>query len=91
MAWKERSVVSLRQEFVQLACQEEANIRALCRHYRISPTTGYKWLRRFEAEGVAGLEDRSRWPRPPHPRSGWGGRRPLDSRLRRDEKGETPG
>lgn len=40
----------------------ETNIRALCREYRISPTTGYKWIRRFQAEGEAGLQDRSRRP-----------------------------
>lgn len=33
----------------------------------ISRATGYKWLRRFRAEGVAGLEDRSSRPhRSPH-------------------------
>jgi transposase len=55
-------VISLRHEFVVFASQEGANIRELCRRYGISPKTGYKWLGRFRAEGVAGLADRSRRP-----------------------------
>jgi transposase InsO family protein len=34
----------------------------LCERYGISRKTGYKWLDRFEAEGAAGLADRSRAP-----------------------------
>jgi transposase InsO family protein len=34
----------------------------LCERYGISRKTGYKWLARFEAEGAAGLVDRSRAP-----------------------------
>ena len=62
MPWKEVSAVELREEFVMLALAEGSNIRALCRRYCISPTTGYKWLARHEAEGRAGLHDRSRRP-----------------------------
>ena len=34
--------MSLRAEFVMLAGQEGANVRALCRGYGISAQTGYK-------------------------------------------------
>ena len=51
-----------RAEFVGLARQPKANRRALCRHFGIAPTTGYKWLRRYAAEGAGGLQDRSRGP-----------------------------
>jgi transposase InsO family protein len=34
----------------------------LCARYGISRKTGYKWLERFEAEGKAGLKDRSHAP-----------------------------
>ena len=54
--------MSLRREFVELAQQEGANRRALCRRFGISPTTGYRWLHRYQAEGAAGLQDRSRRP-----------------------------
>lgn len=62
MPWKEATRVSLRREFVTLASHPEANISALCRRFDISRKTGYKWLRRFEQEGAAGLRDRSRRP-----------------------------
>lgn len=51
-----------RREFVMLATQQGANIRQVCRGFGISTKTGYKWLKRFKAEGEAGLEDRSRRP-----------------------------
>lgn len=63
MSWGEMSIVSLRREFVMLALQEGANIRELCRRYKIQPRIGYKWLSRYREEGEAGLRDRSRRPR----------------------------
>jgi transposase InsO family protein len=62
MPWPAKDVSRLRREFVELACQEGANRRALFRHYEISPRVGYKWIDRFLAEGQAGLEERSRRP-----------------------------
>lgn len=61
MPWQEQSVMSLRQEFVALAHQEDANIRELCRRSGISAKTGYKWLRR-DRDGADRLADRSRRP-----------------------------
>lgn len=62
MPWQEASAMSLRREFVHLAWQEGANVRALCRRFAISPATAYKWLGRAAA-GDALLADRSRRPR----------------------------
>jgi transposase InsO family protein len=64
MAWQEKSTMSLRQEFVELARQEGAPIRALCRAYGISPKTAYKWLGRYQAAAgdAASLQDQSRRP-----------------------------
>lgn len=62
MPWQEVSAVSLRAEFVALANQDRANVRALCRQFRISPPTAYKWLARFARDGPAGLVDCSRRP-----------------------------
>jgi len=52
-----------RTEFVKLACQKGANIRQLCRRYRISSATAYKWILRYREAGEVGLLDRSRRPR----------------------------
>jgi len=62
MPWQECSVEALRQEFVMLARQEEANIRALCRRFGIRPQTGDTLLARYRQEGATGLRDRSRRP-----------------------------
>jgi len=62
MPWKEVSVMSQRRDFVVLASAEKANIRALCRRFNISPTTGYIWLKRYQRDGEIGLRNRSRRP-----------------------------
>ena len=54
--------MDLRCEFVLLAAQEEVSFSDLCRRFGISRPTGYKWRRRYRAEGAAGLVDRSRRP-----------------------------
>ena len=63
MPWKESSAMSQRTEFVEEALKENANRRALCREYGISPRTGYKWLKRYEAQGELGLYEGSRRPK----------------------------
>ena len=63
MPWKEVSVMSQRLEFVQMASGAQTNIRQLCRHFKISAPTGYKWLNRFqESQQPQSLLDRSRRP-----------------------------
>lgn len=63
MPWQEKDTMSLRREFVELAQQDGTNIRALCRHFGISPKSGYKWLQRCaESAGSRALADRSRRP-----------------------------
>jgi transposase InsO family protein len=63
MAWREATTMSLKSEFVSRAQAEDANISALCREYGISRKTGYKWLKRYEEAGMAGLEEQSRRPK----------------------------
>ena len=62
MPWSEKSIMSQRHEFVMLFEQEEVNRRELCRRFAISPTIGYRLLRRYRQAGRAGLADRSRRP-----------------------------
>lgn len=61
MPWREVSAVDQREEFVLLA-RSSGNVRAACRRTGISPTTGYKWMGRYEEDGRDGLGDRSRRP-----------------------------
>lgn len=63
MPWITMAPMCQRHEFVLLASGAGANVRQLCRRYRISAKTGYKWLQRFRREGIEGLKDRSRRPK----------------------------
>jgi transposase InsO family protein len=62
MSWRNVDVQEQRVRFVILAERKEKNMRQLCQEFEISPTTGYKWLKRFRAEGVGGMRERSRRP-----------------------------
>ena len=62
MPWKVSSTMSQRQRFCEEAVQLERGFAALCQRYGISRPTGYKWLKRYRADGVAGLQDRSSRP-----------------------------
>lgn len=42
MPFKEDMRMSPKKEFVILASQEQANVRELCRRFRVSRLTGYK-------------------------------------------------
>jgi transposase len=68
MPWRETRVMDERARFVLAMEADEEPIAAVCRRFGISRDKGYKWLRRWQAEGVAGLADRSRAPRS-HPQA----------------------
>ena len=62
MGWEETCAVEERMRFVVAVQKQEESFAALCRRFGVSRRIGYKWLARFEAEGAAGLFDRSRAP-----------------------------
>lgn len=107
MPWKQKSTkMELRLEFVTLAMRENANISSLCRRFGVSRTTGYKWIRRYKADGKEGLKDRSRRPHSlPNKTSdrieeavcavrrqhpGWGGRKIHKVLQRKAEANKAP-
>jgi transposase InsO family protein len=51
-----------RMRFVLAAKEEGAVMSHVCAAFGISRECGYKWLSRYEGEGVEGLKDRSRAP-----------------------------
>src|SRR5258705_12562525 len=67
MPWKETSPMDERAKlFFELTYGVEPVVE-LCRKYGVSRKTLYKWLARYEANGIDGLRDRSRAPlRRPH-------------------------
>ena len=51
-----------RRQFIRAVLARRDNFSALCSQFQFSRRVGYKWLRRFEREGYAGLKDRSSRP-----------------------------
>ena len=62
MPWKETCPMDERAKFVMLYEDDESNMAELCRQFWVEPKTGYKWVHRYEQEGLAGLTDRSHAP-----------------------------
>lgn len=62
MPWKVTCEMDQRIRFVVDWERGEHTVTALCRIYGISRPTAYKWLARYQAEGIEGLRDRSRAP-----------------------------
>lgn len=62
MPWKSCSVMDEKVRFVAERLEAGEPMTVLCERYGISRETGYVWWRRYQAEGVAGLEERSRAP-----------------------------
>ncbi len=60
MPWKTSSVMEEKLRFVFEYELGERSMSELCQRYEISRETGYVWLRRYRAAGVAGLVERSR-------------------------------
>jgi len=60
MGWKETCVMEEGFKFIQEYQNEEDSFAELCRRYGVSRKTGYKWVERYEAEGIDGLRDQSR-------------------------------
>lgn len=65
MPWSETSPMEQRLQFVRAVLRaggRDEDFTNLCRRFGISRKTGYKWLARYEAGGVAALADQSRRP-----------------------------
>jgi putative transposase len=62
MPWREESTMELRRQFIQDVQHGTTSVTELCGAYQISRKTGYKWLARYEAGGLAALGNRSRRP-----------------------------
>jgi putative transposase len=62
MPWAETEPMKERARFVAECERGHYSMTELCRRFGISRKTGYKVLARWEAEGLEGLEDRSRAP-----------------------------
>jgi transposase-like protein len=64
---EQNRLVRLRSKILQMAASRSRGIASACRHFGISRQCFYKWKKRFEEHGDAGLGDRPPVPlRCPH-------------------------
>jgi len=63
MPWSEVSPMDQKRFLIEDYIRGTFTMSELGRRYGVSRKTTYKWIERFEEEGKAGLEDRSRRPR----------------------------
>jgi len=63
MAWRTSNVQEQRVAFVVAASRKEKSVTQLCQEFGISRPTGYSWLKRYQANGILGVQERSRRPR----------------------------
>jgi putative transposase len=62
MPWQEVCPMDEKLRFIGALLAQEENMTEVCERFGISRKTGYKLRRRYQAEGVAGLVERSRAP-----------------------------
>ena len=62
MPFQETKAIEQRVMFVTEVESSGESLSNICARYTISRVTGYKWLERYEEEGVEGLWERSRAP-----------------------------
>ena len=62
MPWKNERPMDQRLLFVADHMRELYKFNELCSRYGVSRKTGYKWVERYERDGVEGLEERTRRP-----------------------------
>lgn len=62
MPWKVSTAMSLKEEFVNNVLEGKQTFKSICVAFGISRTLGYKLLKKYEREGVKGLEARSKVP-----------------------------
>src|SRR3989304_4768537 len=73
MPWTETAPMKERMRFVTDWERGLYSMVELCERYGVSRKTGYKWIARYEGDGLDGLRDRSRAPHQcPHRMAGGG-------------------
>lgn len=57
MPWRELKPMDLKMLFIADYLQGPPSFSALCQAYEISRKTGYKWVERYEKEGLRGWKN----------------------------------
>ncbi len=67
MPWKDTTVMEQKLEFITEWKSGNFNLSELCREFGISRPTGYKYINRYQEDGIEGLQEIGRRPKS-HPR-----------------------
>lgn len=62
MPWEESCAMDQRMKFIAARLLGASTLVELCGQYGVSRKTAYKWIGRYEADGAAGLAERSHAP-----------------------------
>jgi putative transposase len=62
MPWNQVTPMDEKTQFIADVLRHTLSISELCDRYGISRKTAYKWVRRYQSDGPAGLRERSRRP-----------------------------
>src|SRR5580658_3962555 len=62
MPWKKVLPMEEKMSFIIKIKERALSFAAVCREFGVSRRTGYKWWRRYQERGLAGLEDHSHRP-----------------------------
>jgi transposase-like protein len=62
MPWEETNGMNERVRLIASYLEAGGPFSCVCERFGVSRKTGYKWVARYESDGVAGLEERSRAP-----------------------------
>jgi transposase InsO family protein len=62
MPWTTQGVNILKEEFIMQMKLGIEPLAKLCREYKISRKTAYKWIERYKQEGIIGLQEHSKKP-----------------------------
>jgi len=62
MPWRETNPVPARVQCMAAYLSQCYSMTALCARVGIRRNTGYQWVRRYTAEGLVGLQEKSRVP-----------------------------
>ncbi len=63
MPWKETDTMHQRLLFTADYDKQIDSVTELCKRYGISQKTGYKWLHRYQQQGLSGLLHQSKAPK----------------------------
>lgn len=63
MPWIERKPMDEKLLLIADYLRGSVDFSALCRRYGVSRKTGYKWVARYQDQGLSGLDERSRRPK----------------------------